>query len=69
MRARTKAPRGEQLAGGLIGDLGRYEQVGLSQHALGKKTAYRYRGVLLQYQQVLAGRQPSPELSNHPTNP
>ncbi len=67
MRPRTKAPRGErlawQLAGELAGELAVYVKVGLPQRAVGKKSAYRYRGCLLMYQQALTGRRPSPELS------
>ncbi len=58
-KPRTKAPKGEQLSDQLTGELAVYEQVGLPQHALGEKTAYRYRGVLLLYQQALNGRKPS----------
>jgi site-specific recombinase XerD len=62
-KPRTKAPKGDQLSGQLTGELATYEQVGLPQHALGEKTAYRYRGVLLLYQQALNGRSPSVALS------
>ena len=58
-KPRTEAPKGEQLTEKITGELAVYEQVGLPQHALGKKTAYRYRGVLLLYQQALNGRNPS----------
>jgi site-specific recombinase XerD len=63
MKPRTKAPKGEQLTDKLTGELATYEQVGLPQHALGKRTIYRYRGVLLLYQQALNGREPSVGLS------
>jgi len=63
IKPRTKAPKGQQLTAKLTDELAIYEQVGLSQHALGKRTAYRYRGVLLLYQQALNGRKPSVELS------
>jgi hypothetical protein len=63
MRPRTKAPKGVQLAGELTGDLGRYQQVGLPQRAVGKKSAYRYRGCLLMYQQALGGQRPSVDLT------
>jgi site-specific recombinase XerD len=63
MRPRTKAPKAEQLTDKLTGELATYEQVGLPQHAIGERTAYRYRGVLLLYQQALDGRQPSVALS------
>ena len=58
IKPRTKAPKGQQLTEKLTGELAVYEQVGLPQHALGKRTAYRYRGVLLLYQQALNGREP-----------
>jgi site-specific recombinase XerD len=63
MKPRTKAPKGEQLTDKLTGELAIYEQVGLPQHALGQRTVYRYRGVLLLYQQALNGREPSVALS------
>ena len=63
IKPRTKAPKGQQLTEKLTGELAVYEQVGLPQHALGKRTAYRYRGVLLLYQQALNGREPSVGLS------
>jgi len=59
MKPRTKAPKGEQLTQQLTGELAMYEQVGLSQHALGESTAYRYRGTLLLYQKALDGHKPS----------
>ena len=63
MRPRTKAPKGEQLDEALGGEMVVYERVGLFQHAVTKKTAYRYRGVLLQYQKALGGARPTLELS------
>jgi site-specific recombinase XerD len=63
MKPRTKAPKGEQLTDKLTGELAIYEQVGLPQHALGENTTYRFRGVLLLYQQALNGREPSVGLS------
>ncbi|MFC1957021.1 tyrosine-type recombinase/integrase [Chloroflexota bacterium] len=59
IRPRRKAPKGEQLTGELTGELATYEQVGLFQRSLIPRTAYRYRGVLLQYQKALAGSRPS----------
>ena len=53
MTPRTKAPNGEQYGEPLRGELATYEQAGLSQRAVGPKTAYRYRGALLRYQQAL----------------
>jgi hypothetical protein len=58
-KPRTKAPKGEQLPDQLTGELAMYEQLGLPQHALDEKTAYRYRGVFLLYQQALNGRSSS----------
>ncbi len=63
MKPRTKAPKGEQLTDKLTGELAAYEKVGLPQRPLGKRTLYRYRGVLLQYQNALNGRVPNLELS------
>jgi integrase/recombinase XerD len=62
-KPRTKAPKGEQLGDTLQGDLALYEKVGLFQHAINKKTAYRYRGCLLHYQEALQGDAPSLERS------
>jgi integrase/recombinase XerD len=58
-KPRTKAPKGEQLGGTLQGDLALYDKVGLFQHSISKKTAYRYRGCLLHYQEALQGDAPS----------
>jgi integrase/recombinase XerD len=58
-KPRSKAPKGEQLGGALRGDLALYEKVGLFQHSVNKKTAYRYRGCLLHYQEALQGTAPS----------
>jgi len=52
---KTKSTKGEQLNQPLQGELATYEKVGLFQHSVTKKTAYRYRGVLLQYQKALNG--------------
>jgi integrase/recombinase XerD len=62
-KSRTKAPKGEQLKGALQGDLALYEKVGLFQHAENAKTAYRYRGCLLHYQEALQGNVPSVDRS------
>ena len=63
MKPRTKAPKQEQLTQGLEGELATYEKVGLFQHSITKRTAYRYRGVLLQYQRALNGTVPSLKVS------
>ncbi len=63
MKPRTKAPKGEQLNGELQGELATYEKVGLFQRSVTKKTAYRYRGCLLQYQKALNGATPTLEAS------
>jgi integrase/recombinase XerD len=60
-KPRTKAPKGEQLGDTLQGDLAVYDKVGLFQHAVNSKTAYRYRGCLLHYQAALQGNPPSVE--------
>ncbi|MFC2019620.1 tyrosine-type recombinase/integrase [Chloroflexota bacterium] len=63
MKPRTKAPKLDQLGEPLHGELATYENVGLFQRSVTKKTAYRYRGVLLQYQKALNGTAPTPEAS------
>ncbi len=63
MKPRTKATKGEQLKGELQGELGTYEKVGLFQRSVTKRTAYRYRGCLLQYQKALNGATPTPDTS------
>jgi len=63
MKPRTKAPKQEQLTQGLEGELATYEKVGLFQRSVTKKTAYRYRGCLLQYQKALNGARPTLEAS------
>lgn len=63
MKPKRKAPKGEQLSGGLEGELATYEKVGLFQRSVNKKTAYRYRGCLLQYQRALNGTTPTLEAS------
>ena len=64
MKPRTKAPKDEQLDESLEGELATYEKVGLFQRSVTKKTAYRYRGVLLQYQKALNGATPTSEASS-----
>ncbi len=54
MNPRRKARKEEQLTGELPGDLTTYEKFGLFQRAITRRTAYRYRGVLLLYQKFLA---------------
>lgn len=63
IKPRTKAPKKDQLTEELQGELATYERVGLFQRSVGKKTAYRYRGVLLQYQKALNGATPTLEAS------
>lgn len=60
---KRKATKDQQLTNELQGELAAYEQVGLFQHAITKRTAYRYRGVLLRYQQALNGNTPSLKVS------
>ena len=43
MKPRTKAPKAEQLAEELQGELATYENVGLFQRSVNERTAYRYR--------------------------
>ena len=63
-KPRTKAPKGEQLGDALQGDLALYEKMGLYQHAINPKTAYRYHGCLLHYQKALEGKVPSVALTS-----
>ena len=63
VKPRTKAPRQEQLTEELQGELATYENVGLFQRSVSKKTAYRYRGCLLQYQKALNGATPTLDTS------
>jgi len=63
MKPRTKAAKGNQLTEELKGELGAYMKVGLFQQPVGKKTAYRYRGALLRYQEALGGDDPTVERS------
>jgi len=61
--ARSKAKNKGTRTGALQGELATYEKVGLFQRSVTKKTAYRYRGVLLQYQKALNGVAPSLDTS------
>ena len=63
MKPLRKATKGRQLTGGLQGELATYEKVGLFQRSINKKSAYRYRGVLLRYQEALNGATPMLERS------
>ncbi|MCK4723901.1 MAG: tyrosine-type recombinase/integrase [Dehalococcoidia bacterium] len=63
MKPRTKAPKQEQLTAALQGELATYEKVGLFQRSVTKRTAYRYRGILLQYQRALNGATPTLDAS------
>jgi site-specific recombinase XerD len=63
MKPKRKAPKGKQLSGVLEGELATYEKVGLFQRSVNKKTVYRYRGCLLQYQRALNGAAPTLEVS------
>ena len=63
IKPRTKATKEGQLTGPLQGELATYEKVGLFQRSVTKKTAYRYRGCLLQYQKALDGATPTLEAS------
>jgi integrase/recombinase XerD len=58
-----KASRDQQLTGELVGELATYEKVGLFQHSVTRRTAYRYHGALLQYQRALNGATPTIEAS------
>ncbi len=63
IKPRTKAPKAEQLKEPLRGELAAYEKVGLFQHSISPRTAYRYRGALLQYQKALGGAAPTLDAS------
>ncbi len=63
MKPRTKAPKEEQLNEPLKGELAVYDEVGLFQRSVTKKTAYRYRGVLIQYQKALNSATPTLDTS------
>ncbi len=62
-QAKTKAKKGEGLSQTLEGELAAYEKVGLFTRAITPRSAYRYRGVLLQYQKALQGKPPTLEAS------
>jgi hypothetical protein len=62
-KPRTRARNGETLDEPLEGELARCEFDGLFGRAINKKTAYRYRSALLQYQKALQGDPPSLETS------
>jgi len=62
-RARTRAKKGDELSHPLQGELAAYEKVGLFARAVTPRSAYRYRGVLLQYQKALGGDPPTLEAS------
>jgi site-specific recombinase XerD len=57
-KPRTRAKKGETLDTPLGGELARYEDEGLFISSISEKTAYRYRGALLQYQKSLQGAPP-----------
>jgi len=63
MCPKRKHIKGEQLEGQLQGELATYENIGLFQRSVNQRSAYRYRGILLAYQQYLKNRSPSLELS------
>jgi len=63
IKPRTKAPKQDQLTGALRGELATYEKIGLFQRSVTKRTAYRYRGILLQYQRALNGATPTLDTS------
>ncbi len=63
-KTRRKAPKGEQLTGELHGELGTYQRFGFYQRSLCKHSIYRYTGVLLLYQRILDGQEPTLQLSN-----
>jgi hypothetical protein len=63
IKPKRKQSKGEQLTQPLEGELAAYEQIGLFQHAVTNRTAYRYRGVLLQYQRALKGATPTLDTS------
>jgi site-specific recombinase XerD len=63
MKPKSKHLKQDQLTGALQGELAAYEKVGLFQRSVTKRTAYRYRGCLLQYQKALNSATPTPEAS------
>jgi len=62
-KPRTRAKSDEILNQTLEDELALYEKVGLFTRAITPRSAYRYRGVLLQYQKALQGKPPSLEAS------
>jgi hypothetical protein len=50
MEPRRKQLKADQLTGELEGELGTYQNFGILQRSLGKRSIYRYRGALLLYQ-------------------
>ena len=62
-KPKTRAKKDEILNQALEGELALYVQAGLFTKAITAKSAYRYRGVLLQYQKALQGKPPSLEAS------
>jgi integrase len=62
-KPKTRAKSDEILNQALEGELALYVQAGLFTRAITAKSAYRYRGVLLQYQKALQGKPPSLEAS------
>ncbi len=63
MKPKSKHLKQDQLTGALQGELAAYEKVGLFQRSVTKRTVYRYRGCLLQYQKALNGAAPTLEAS------
>lgn len=63
MKPRRIAPRDEQLTEALQGELATYEKQSLYQSSVTKRSAYRYRGILVLYQRALSGAPPSLEVS------
>ena len=63
MKPRRIAPKNEQLTEALQGELATYEQQGLYQSSVTKRSAYRYRGILVLYQRALGGAPPNLEVS------
>ena len=64
IKPRTKSNKPDQLSKPPEGELATYEKVGLFQRSVTEKTAYRYRGVLMQYQKALNGATPTLEASS-----
>jgi hypothetical protein len=59
MKPRRIGPKNEQLTEALQGELATYEKQGLYQSSITKRSAYRYRGILVLYQRALDGAPPS----------